>query len=106
MYKPDARKVQRVLQTQYRYPAGLARRVAENTPPLHDQFAPAIEAWLNGRELPDITIEGITLSEVVRNRQCTPLAAAQMMQNLLDQSMSSEKRQSTRRMLKTRVVRG
>jgi len=104
MYRPDPKKVQRLLEKQYGYPPGIASRVAENTRPLYDEFAVAIEAWLRNDEMPGVSIDGITLAEVMRNRRCNPIAAARLLGGLLDADLPPDQRDSLRSMLTTPVV--
>jgi hypothetical protein len=104
MYQPDPKRVQHMLEMQYDYPPGIARDVAANTPPLRDEFAAAIEAWLRGDELPSVSVEGITLAEVIRSRRCNPLVAARMLGDLLDEGLPTDQRDSLRSMLTTPVV--
>ncbi len=104
MYQPDPKKVQRVLEKQYGYPPGIASRVAQNTRPLRDEFAAVIEAWLRGGELPVVSVEGITLAEVMRKRRCNPLAAARLLGDLLDEGLPPDQHDSLRSMLTTPVV--
>lgn len=101
MYLPDKEKLYTILTEEQGYSPRLARALVERLKPLDDVFESAFERWLKDRSIIDLRIEGIALSDVMRNRRCTFLSAVQMLSALLDSALAADERAFVREALNT-----
>lgn len=60
---------------------------------INDIFAPAIERWLEDRTIVDLSVEGVTISEVMKKRKCHFLAAVKDLNMLLDETIPASQRE-------------
>ena len=72
-------------------------------PPIHDKLSRIIEQWINDQTISEITIDGISLNQVIKIRRCHFLIAIRDLNKLLDPDLTLEKRNQWHRILTSPV---
>ncbi len=75
----------------------------KNFPPLHDDLKPAVDVWLDNRLITDVSVDNISIHDVMTQRKCHFIIAIRDMNRLLDPNITPEKREQWRRIITTPV---
>jgi len=99
MYCINKEKARKVLLSQNYQPYQI-NILLENYPSLPDSIGELIEEWFDDHKIPELQIDGISLQEVMENRNSHFLVAIRDLSRLLDPSISLEDKKKWRKMLK------
>lgn len=92
MYTIDREKVRQVLLSENQ-PAYQIDVLLENFPLLPDEIGALIDNWLDHREIPKLTIDGISLKDVMEKHHDHFLVAIRDLSRLLDPTLPDDKRE-------------
>lgn len=99
MYQIDKAKARKILIEEEHYDAFDADQLLEDYPPIGDPLAQAVQQWLRDRQLLDTQVEGLTIKQIIDNRQYHFLVAVKALNRLLDPSKTAEQRLKLRNSL-------
>ncbi len=105
MYTIDKEKAKKILVTELGYPPGTADVFLRDFPPLHDELAEPVNRWLEDRTVQDVSVCGLSMSEVMRTQRYNVLLAAKYMNRLLDPALPPERREKLVASLRKPAVR-
>jgi len=105
MYTIDQSRVRKILVEEEKYSPQQVDTFLGTLRGFKDVFQPVLEKWLATREIMDIEIEGLTLSKVMKTRNCAFLTAVRDLNFLLDESLSPEKRGAFKKALQQPLIR-
>ena len=101
MYTIDKEKVKKILIEELGYTPGQAKVFIDDFPPIYEPLDTAVKQWLTDRTISDVTVEGMTIKEIMLRHSTDFLEAVQELDALLDPRMTSEHRPSVINMLKS-----
>lgn len=87
----DKTKVKEILVNELGYKPSEAEVFLVDFPSIHDELAPTVEQWLKDRSVNDVSVNGLALSELMRNRHRNFLLAVRELNLLLDPNLTPEK---------------
>lgn len=90
MYTIDKDKAKRILVEEFDYQPYHADLFLRRFPPLHEELAEPVETWLKDRAIPDVSVEGLSVEEIMQSQRGHFLLAIQYLNRLLDEDLSSE----------------
>lgn len=92
MFTLDKEKAKEILVSELGQSPGSAEVYVRDYPQIHDQLAEAVKRWLQDRTVLDVKVDSLSISEVMRVQRCHFLAAIFLLNRLLDQDVTEEKR--------------
>jgi len=104
MYTIDKDKAKKVLVEEYDYKPYQADLFLERFPALHEELAEPVENWLEDREIPDISVGGLSVQEILRTQRSHFLLVVQYLNRLLDEDLPADKREQLIRTLRKPAV--
>jgi len=90
MYQLDKSIARKILIEEERYGAFDADQLLADYPPIGDALAQTVEQWLQDRQILDVQVEGLTIQQIMDNRQYHFLVAVKALNRLLDPSRTPE----------------
>lgn len=103
MYQLDMAKARKILIEEEKYPAVDVDQLLHDFPPVGDPLAQAVQQWLADRQIIQVDIDGLTIHQIMENRQYHFLTAIKALNRLLDETISPEQRARLRRSLSRSV---
>lgn len=97
----DSEKAKRILVEELGYTPHKADIFLERFPLINDELVGIVETWLECREIQDVTIEGLSLTELMKIQRCHFLIAIGYLNHLLDEDLSAQEKQEYLEMLRT-----
>jgi len=104
MYILDKAEARRILVTREDYEPYQADFLLEKYPAIRDELADAVRQWLRDDTIQDVTVEGLTIRQVMEAKRCEFLVAVSYLNGLLDEGLSDEARDRYREYLVSPVV--
>ena len=104
MYEIDKQKFREIMIGEERYSPRKVDLLLAEFPPVDDRFGEPIEQWLEDRTVPDIEVEGLSLREVMDNKQVHFLVAVRTLNELLHDRFLPADRSRRIKALRTPVV--
>ncbi len=83
MFTVDKEKARKILIDEFHYKKHQVDAFLESIPELDDIFKPAVERWLSDRTVLDLSVEGLTISQVMATRKSSFLTAVRDLNILL-----------------------
>jgi len=105
MFILDKERAKRILTDELGYNPVSADLFLRDYPPIHDELAAAVQAWLKDRTILDVSVLGLSISDIMRVRHSHFLMAVQDLNRLLDPDLSEEDRQRMVRILSKPYIR-
>jgi len=90
MFIVNKTELKKILVDEFTFKPYQADLFLSDYPPIYEPLVPAIQRWLMDRNILDISIEGLTIQDVIRKRQCNFLMAIREMNRLLDPALTSD----------------
>lgn len=103
MYTLDKEKVRNILINEEAFDPQQVEILLKNFPPLYDDLKVAVETWLEKRFIVDVTVDNISIHDVMENRQSHFIVAIRDLNRLLNPNLTADKREQWRRILTTPV---
>lgn len=103
--KIDTTEVKNILVNELNYKEDQAESFINNFPSINEALAPALTQWLKDRTIVNTDFAGITIEEVMRNRNAHFLMAIQEINRLYDKDITEDKKSRSREILKKTAVR-
>lgn len=103
MYQLDVNMVKQILIEEENYPIHKVELLLKDYPPIHPQLEDALKQWLQDRTVSDVVVDGLSISQVMSNRQTHFIVAIRDLSQLLDENIPVEKRSKSREILGTPI---
>jgi len=100
MYTIDKEEAHKILTTELNYSPTEAALFLEDFPEIHDKLADAVKSWLENKTFEDVSIDGISIKEVMKIHKYNFLLAVRTLNGLLDEDITPEFRQGMAERLK------
>lgn len=104
MYEIDKLMFREILIQRERFSPDKVDLLMADYPAVDDRFGDAIEQWLEDRTIAEISVHGISLREVLENKQVHFLVAIRSLNELLDTTFREPERSRQIEALRTPVV--
>jgi len=104
MYEIDRKEFRRIMVEEQGFTPSKVDLLLADYPAIDERFAAAIEQWLESRTLAEISVHGISLKEIIENRQFHFLVAIRRLNDLLDEQVPSPDLNREIEALRTPVV--
>lgn len=103
MYTLDKEKVRNILIKEEDFDPQQVEILLKDFPPLFNDLEIPVEMWLEKRIISDVTVDGISVQDVMADRQSHFIVAIRDLNRLLDPNLAADKREQWRRILTTPV---
>lgn len=103
MYEIDKDRFRKIMVDEQGYTANKVDQLLADYPAVDDRFAEAIEQWLEDRTIADVSVDGLSLKEVIDNRRFHFLVAVRTLNELLEKELPEPDRSRQVEALRTPV---
>ncbi|MCS6880462.1 MAG: hypothetical protein RMK84_05120 [Oscillochloridaceae bacterium] len=96
----DKVRAKEVLVTELNYHPVSAECFLQNYPPIHEELGKVVESWLEDRTIPDFSVNGLSIREIMQVQSCNFLVAVKYLNQLLDPELAPAERERLVAMLR------
>lgn len=104
MYAIDKSRARKIMVEEQGYAAQKVDRLLADYPPIHEPLAGAVKQWLEDRTILPVSVEGLTIPQVMQDQHYHFLVAVKNLNILIDASVPEDERKRLLRALRVPAV--
>jgi len=86
-------QIKKILIDELGYSKASAETFLEDFPPIHDKLSGAVNHWLEDRTVEDLNLYGLTIKEMMKTHGYNFILTIKILNRLLDEDLTEERRQ-------------